>query len=111
MDSSKIDMFMASMASKFPPERLMMLKECLEKMDDSKFFAVQSMDYQDPTIMLVVSIVAGTLGIDRFLVGDIGLGILKLLTGGCCGVLYLVDWFLIMNRTKEKNFEKFMMIS
>jgi len=110
MDSQRIDMFLATTASKFPPERLMMIKERLEQMDDARFYAVQTIDYRDPSIMLAVSIVGGTLGIDRFIIGDIGLGVLKLVTGGCCGVFTIVDWFLIMNRTKETNFEKFMMI-
>jgi len=110
MDSQRIDMFLATTASKFPPEKMMIVKECLEQMDDAKFFAVQAMDYRDPTIMLVASILGGTLGINRFLIGDIGLGVLKLLTGGCCGIFYIIDLFLIMNRTKETNFERFMML-
>ena len=78
-------------------------------MDDSKFYAIQAIDYRDPTIVLIVSILIGSLGIDRFMVGDIGLGVLKLLTVGCCGVFTIVDWFLIMGRTKETNFQKFML--
>jgi len=47
------------------------------------------------------------LGIDRFLIGDTGLGIWKLLTCGGLGIWALVDWFLIMGATREKNFAKF----
>lgn len=43
---------------------------------------------------------------DRFIIGDVGLGVLKLLTGGCCGIMWFVDMFLITGRTKEKNFDK-----
>ena len=58
----------------------------------------------------MVSLVGGgVLGIDRFLIGDIGLGVLKLLTAGCCGIFTLIDYFMIMNRTKETNFQKFML--
>lgn len=110
MDTQRVDIFMTTMANKFPPERMMVIKERLEQMDDAQFFAVQSLDYRDPSIMLIVSVTLGIMGIDRFLVGDIGLGVLKLLTAGCCGIFTIVDWFLIMNRTKETNFEKFMMI-
>ena len=101
---------MVTMSSKFPPEKLMVVREKLLEMDDSKFYMIQSINYRDPTVVLIVSLVGGgVLGIDRFLVGDIGLRVLKLLTLGCCGIFTLVDYFLIMNRTKETNFQKFML--
>ena len=56
----------------------------------------------------ILSLLVGSLGIDRFYIGDTGLGIAKLLTCGGCGIWTIVDYFLIMKRTKEKNFEKLM---
>jgi TM2 domain-containing membrane protein YozV len=47
----------------------------------------------------------GTLGVDRFYMGDIGLGICKLITGGGCGIWWLIDIFLVMNETKNKNLQ------
>ena len=46
-------------------------------------------------LTLVVSILVGSLGVDRFMMGQIGLGILKLITGGGCGIWWLVDMILI----------------
>lgn len=43
------------------------------------------------TTALILSILTGGLGIDRFYLGYTGMGILKLLTGGCLGVLYIID--------------------
>ena len=43
------------------------------------------------TTALILSIFLGELGIDRFYLGYTGLGILKLLTAGCFGILWLVD--------------------
>ena len=40
---------------------------------------------------LILSILVGGLGVDRFYLGYTGMGILKLLTGGCFGVLWLID--------------------
>ena len=57
-------------------------------------------------LVLVVSIVLGGLGIDRFMVGDTGLALLKLLTGGVFGILWLLDIFLIPGRVDEYNRHK-----
>lgn len=58
---------------------------------------------KDRHIALVLSVLFGTLGVDRFYIGNIGMGVLKLLTGGLCGILYVLDWFLIMGRTDDHN--------
>ena len=44
---------------------------------------------------LLLSIFLGTLGVDRFYMGQSGLGIGKLLTFGGCGVWWLIDVILI----------------
>ena len=77
-------------------------------MDEEKFSLVSTVELKDPTTLLLVSIFLGTLGIDRFMLGDTGMGILKLLTCGCCGILTIVDWFTISKRTKERNFNQLM---
>ena len=64
---------------------------------------------KDPTISLILSILVGGLGVDRFFIGDIGLGIGKLLTGGGCGIWWLIDIFMIMDATKQKNYESILM--
>jgi TM2 domain-containing membrane protein YozV len=53
-------------------------------------------------LALVMSIIFGQLGVDRFIMGHVGLGILKLVTFGGCGIWWLVD--LILIATKH-NFE------
>ena len=40
---------------------------------------------------LLLSIFLGSLGIDRFYLGDTGAGIGKLLTLGGCGIWYIID--------------------
>jgi TM2 domain-containing membrane protein YozV len=47
------------------------------------------------TVALILSVLLGGLGIDRFYLGQIGLGILKLLTGAACGIWWLIDVILI----------------
>lgn len=105
MDTSKVDMFIMSNAKFFQSNHLMYIRERLLTADESKWIYVQTLAFKDPTTSIIVSILVGALGIDRFLIGDTGLGIAKLLTCGGLGIWALVDWFLIMGATKEKNFK------
>ena len=57
-------------------------------------------------MMLVISLFGGSLGIDRFMLGQVGLGIGKLLTCGGCGIWSIVDWFLIMDATRQSTAQK-----
>lgn len=104
MESQKVDMFLMTHAKYFEGHQVMMVKDKLVSLDDSKFIYLQSLNLKDPTTILIVSLLAGSLGIDRFMIGDTGLGIGKLLTCGGLGIWAIVDWFLIMGRTKEVNF-------
>ena len=108
-DSNKLDLYILSNGKYFPEEKIYLLKQKLLAADENALDRLSVIDLKDPTVSLIVSIFLGYLGIDRFLVGDIGLGILKLLTGGLCGIMAIVDWFLIMNRAKEINFNKVML--
>lgn len=54
-------------------------------------------------LTLLMSIFFGTLGVDRFMMGHIGLGLLKLVTGGGFGIWWLIDVILIAARYDFKN--------
>lgn len=48
------------------------------------------------TVAIILSVLLGELGIDRFYLGYVGLGILKLITAGGCGIWWLIDLILII---------------
>ncbi len=50
------------------------------------------------TLTLIMSIIFGQLGVDRFIMGQIGLGIVKLITLGGCGVWWIIDIILIATK-------------
>jgi len=61
---------------------------------------------KDWTTTLLLSLVGflGICGIDRFYTGSIGLGILKLLTLGGCGIWWLIDLIMLVTGSyKDAN--------
>ena len=48
------------------------------------------------TTAIILSILLGELGVDRFYLGYTGLGILKLITAGGFGIWWLIDLILII---------------
>jgi len=64
----------------------------------------QQPEQKEFLVALLLSIFLGTLGVDRFYMGYVGLGILKLITAGGCGVWWLIDVILIANKSlKDSN--------
>jgi TM2 domain len=49
----------------------------------------------DWIVALILAIVVGVYGVDRFYTGNITLGILKLITLGGCGVWWIIDIIMI----------------
>lgn len=106
MEQQKIDTFIAQNATKFPQQKLGMIREALAKVDDDKASMVLQMDMADPTTILLLSVLCGTLGIDRFMLGEVGLGILKLFTCGGCYVWWIIDMVKAQSNAREYNYKK-----
>jgi TM2 domain-containing membrane protein YozV len=86
-------------------EQQMMMKDLT---DQQKMLFSSQFDSakKDRNTILVLSVFLGSWGIDRFMIGDMGMGILKLLTLGLCGILWLIDLFLIRGKVDEYNRKK-----
>lgn len=108
--------FILSNAGKFPSADLPTLRQYMAKAPkEAQYQVMVGTAYKEPVLAFVLSFFLGTIGVDRFYVGDIGLGVGKicatLFTFGIVGgVWWLVDLFLIMNAAKRKNFERAMQI-
>lgn len=98
MEKSKIDMFIGLNAENFHTHDLMMIKEKLEKMEDEKFILIQATQFQKPTTIFLISFF---LGIERFWLDDVLLGIIKLLTFYGFFIWWLVDLISAKDRTKN----------
>ena len=104
MEKSKIDMFLSMNAANFKPSDWTMIKERLEKLDDDKFYLIQGLQFQKPDTIFIISIL---LGWERFWLGDIALGLVKILTAFGCGIWWLVDIFTAKERTFKYNLQQF----
>ena len=61
---------------------------------------------KNKTTAALLSFFLGGLGIDRFYLGYTGLGLLKLLTGGVFGIMWLIDFIRsVIGNLKPKDGE------
>jgi len=56
-------------------------------------------------LLLIMSIIFGWIGVDRFMMGKVGTGLLKLFTLGGLGAWWLIDLILIATKYQFKNVE------
>ena len=108
MDEQLVEQYILANQKYFPQEKILFLKEKLLNLDEKQFSLLYSLELKDPIILLIVSIFLGSFGIDRFMLGDTSLGVLKLITCSGCGIWTIIDWILIIDKTKEHNFNKIM---
>ena len=110
MTEPEVNMFLAGNAKMFEPTMLHAIKSSLLTQPESKTMAIKYTTFKDPVVSLIISLFFGSFGIDRFFIGDVGLGVLKLITFGGFGFWTIIDWFLIMGATRKVNTDKILQI-
>ena len=80
-----------------------MLIRDMKEQQNCLFNSQFASEKKDWTLIIVLSVLVGTLGVDRFMVDDVGFEILKPLIFGGCGIRWLVGLFLIWRRVKDVN--------
>ena len=106
MESDEVNHILMMLSSKIPMESISSVRTRLENSELSEAEMMTLLtQMKDPLLSILLSVFVGTFGVDHFYIGDVGLGIGKLLTGGGCGIWWLIDIFLIMEATKQKNLE------
>ena len=101
--NSKIDMWLIANGKYFPAEQMMIVQEKLLELPESKINILYALRFKDPMMVLILSIFLGSFGVDRFIIGDIGLGLAKFFTFGGLGIWWLIDIFFSYNKAKEVN--------
>ena len=103
---SKISWFIAKNSGKLSESKMRLVKEKMETMSDTEMSLLLNTQLTSPVLVWVISFFFGFLGLDRFLIGSIGAGVIKLLTCGLFGIWWFIDLFLIAGACKERNFNK-----
>lgn len=90
------------------PEELMFIQELMKEMSESEqqqFLMYYQGKRKDSQTMLIFTLIGffGVAGIQRFVLGDVVLGILYFLTVGFCGIGTIVDAINIKGMTGDYN--------
>lgn len=107
MNDEKSYMFLLRNGNYFNKEHIPLVRERLNYLDEHAWNHLGLVEFRNPVSVLIISLLAGPLGIDRFLIGHTGLGIAKLLTCGGLGFWAIFDFFLIMDAVRAKNWVTF----
>ncbi|GAC1417812.1 MAG: TM2 domain-containing protein [Flavisolibacter sp.] len=100
---------MFTMLQGLQPDELILLKNLVKDFNEQQkqqFFSLYQGKRKDPNTLLIFTLVGffGVAGIQRFVVGETGLGLVYLFTGGFCGIGTIVD--VINNKKLSSAFNQ-----
>ena len=102
-----IDPIVFYVKSYIPDERVMSFRNMLLQSEANDLSFISMVPLKNPTTVLLFSIFLGGLGVDRFYIGDTGLGVAKLLLSSFTfGIWPLIDIFLCYKKAKVLNYNK-----
>jgi TM2 domain-containing membrane protein YozV len=108
MDSNQINIWLSVNVEKFNSADLPAIKAVLEQMDNNQLMFLQNADFKKPSTIFLI---AFFLGWERFFLNDVGLGIVKVITGYGCGIWWLIDIFSAKARARKYNFKQFQKVT
>ena len=101
--NSKKDMWLLTYSRFFPAENMHVISEKIANLPEAKSNLLYALPLKNPTTSVVLSLFLGYIGVDRFYIGDVGLGITKLLTFGWLWVGAWIDIYFCQKKAKEIN--------
>lgn len=90
------------------PDELAVIQSLTKEMTDAQqrqFFSFYTGKRKEQQNLMIMAIIGffGVAGIHRFMIGEVGMGILYLLTAGLCGIGTIIDLVNIRKMTAEYN--------
>lgn len=91
------------------PSELMVIQSLTNEMTDNQvqqFYSLYQSRRKEPQTIMVMTILGffGVAGIQRFILGETGMGVIYLFTGGLCGIGTILD--LMNNRKMTSKFNE-----
>ncbi|HEL1639301.1 TPA: TM2 domain-containing protein [Streptococcus suis] len=108
--SQQVQQFLLMNSNKFEGSDYLVLQQILNDISQEKIRQIYMVDLKDPQMVLICSLLFGGAGVDRFIIGDVGLGILKFITLGGLGIWTIIDCFLTYKKARRVNFYRVMEI-
>lgn len=105
MEKNYLTNWLKENEKKFSKKDITYLKNKLNTLEQEKINKLTKEKLKDPYYITLMSIFFGWFGVDRFILGDFVLGIIKLLTFGILGIFWIIDIFIISKRTKDLNYK------
>ena len=114
----RVQYFLMNNKKYLPENRIPKLRERMLALNEDQLQSIECTSFKDPTLLLIISFFVGEFGVDRFMLGDVGLGVAKLLITILTipiffftfiflgGIWWLIDLFFVMNKTREFNYKK-----
>ena len=84
---------------------LALIVSSIEEEKRNEFITKYNARAHNPTVVFGLSVFLGVIGVDRFVLGQTLLGILKLITLGGLQIWVLVDLFLVASAARKRNIE------
>lgn len=85
MDQAKIEAYLSKNGPKLPESKFAELRAALAQINDDQLISLESVKLKSPTTMTLIAWLLGFWAIDRFAMGQILYGVIKLLTCGEAG--------------------------
>ena len=105
-----VDRFLVLNQNDLPDDKIPMLRQNMLHCSLNKLGDIQSLTCRRVENMQFISFMLGWSGVDRMLLGEIGIGLLKLCTFGCFGLLMVYDWLAMPRKTRYYNYIEVMSV-
>lgn len=84
------------------------VEDALTNAPDAFEYQLQTLSFRNPSTMELIAFFPGSLGVDRFMLGDVAKGILKYFTFGGFGIWWIKDIFSAKKRCRTYNCKNLM---